>query len=134
MKMLSAMNWEPSVDNQSGISDRLVYKRTAAVTDAFGTFRIGSYLTIPDSESVFATANDFNAYLLAQYNSNTPVQICYPLATPTTVQLTPTEVTTLLGSNSVWADSGDISVGYKADIFLYAESLETIIDTLTGGA
>lgn len=62
------------------------------------------------------------------------VQLVYELATPTTVQLTPTEVTTLLGSNSVWADSGDISVGYKADIFLYADSLETIIDTLTGGA
>lgn len=62
------------------------------------------------------------------------VQLVYELATPTTVQLSPTEVKTLLGSNSVWADSGDISVGYKADIFLYADSLETIIDTLTGGA
>ena len=42
----------------------------------------------------------------------------YKLATPTTVQLSPTEVKTLLGSNSVWADSGDISVGYKADVYL----------------
>jgi hypothetical protein len=125
MKLLSAMNWESAVDNQGGISDRLVYKRTASVTDAFGTFRIGSYLTIPDSGSVFATANDFNAYLLAQYSSNTPVQICYPLATPTTVQLTPTEVKTLLGSNNVWADSGDISVGYKADVYLTEGSTPT---------
>lgn len=62
------------------------------------------------------------------------VQLVYELATAQTIQLSPTEVKTLLGSNSVWADSGDISVGYKADIFLYADSLETIIDTLTGGA
>ena len=48
----------------------------------------------------------------------TGAQVVYKLATPTTVQLSPTEVKTLLGSNSVWADSGDISVGYKADVYL----------------
>lgn len=68
------------------------------------------------------------------YLAEHPLEVVYELATAQTIQLSPTEVTTLLGSNSVWADSGDISVGYKADIFLYAESLETIIDTLTGGA
>lgn len=46
------------------------------------------------------------------------VQLVYELATATTVQLTPTEVKTLLGSNNVWADSGDIAVGYKADVYL----------------
>ena len=40
------------------------------------------------------------------------VKLVYELATPTTVQLTPTEVKTILGSNSVWADSGDITVTY----------------------
>ena len=75
------------------------------------------------------TVADWTAYL-----AQNPLQVVYKLATQQTIQLTPTEVTTLLGSNSVWADSGSISVGYKADIFLYADSLETIIDTLTGGA
>ena len=40
------------------------------------------------------------------------VYLVYELATPTTAQLTPTEVKTLLGSNNVWADSGDITVTY----------------------
>ena len=44
---------------------------------------------------------------------------CYPLATPLTVQLTPHEVTALLGSNNVWADSGDSTVEYRADPTLY---------------
>ena len=51
--------------------------------------------------------------------SNNPTQICYELATPVTVQLTPHEVTALLGSNNVWADSGDTTVEYRADPTLY---------------
>jgi hypothetical protein len=35
-------------------------------------------------------------------------EVCYELATPTTIQLTPTQVKSLLGSNNVWADTGDI--------------------------
>lgn len=38
------------------------------------------------------------------------LQLCYELATPITVQLTPTEVTTLLGVNNIWADTGDVTV------------------------
>ena len=45
--------------------------------------------------------------------------LCYPLATPITVQLTPHEVTALLGSNNIWADSGDTEVTYRADPTLY---------------
>ena len=40
------------------------------------------------------------------------IQLCYKLATPQTYQLTPTEVTTLLGDNTIWADTGDVSVTY----------------------
>lgn len=41
------------------------------------------------------------------------VYLVYPLATPITYQLTPTEVTTLLGMNNIWADTGDVKVWYK---------------------
>ena len=41
----------------------------------------------------------------------------------TTVQLTPNEVTALLGSNNVWADSGDSEVVYRADPTLYIQRL-----------
>ena len=40
------------------------------------------------------------------------VQLVYELATPTEVQLTPTEVKTLLGQNNVWADTGEVEVTY----------------------
>ena len=52
----------------------------------------------------------------------TGAEVCYELATPQTYQLTPQEVTTLLGSNNVWADTGDIDCGYVANTKLYIDS------------
>lgn len=51
-------------------------------------------------------------------NAMSDTQIVYELATPITVQLTPTEVKTLLGTNNIWADSGDITVKYGTDPYI----------------
>lgn len=48
-------------------------------------------------------------------------QLCYELATPLVIQLTATEITTLLGENTVFSDSGDVAVTYKADIQKYID-------------
>ena len=53
-----------------------------------------------------ATVDDVKALFAAN-----PLQICYSLATPVTYQLTPTEVQMLLGTNNIWADTGDILEG-----------------------
>lgn len=45
----------------------------------------------------------------------TGAQVVYELASATTYQLTPTEVKTLLGENSIWADCGGVEVEYRAD-------------------
>ncbi len=50
-------------------------------------------------------------------------QIVYPLATPLTYQLTPQQVNTLVGTNNVWSDSGQVEVRI-------AESMRDV-DTLT---
>ena len=47
------------------------------------------------------------------------VQFVYELATPIEVDLTPTEITTLLGTNNIFADCGDTTVAYYADPTLY---------------
>ena len=48
------------------------------------------------------------------------VQLCYELATPIEITLTPTQIDTLLGENNIWADTGDIEeLAYRADIGLY---------------
>jgi hypothetical protein len=53
----------------------------------------------------YANVFDFKASL-------TNMELVYELATPQTYQLTPTEVEMLLGENNVWADTGEITVGY----------------------
>ena len=56
------------------------------------------------------------------------LQIVYPLAEPITYQLTPQEITTLLGVNNVWADCGDVTVTYGA----YLETIKASLDRTNG--
>jgi len=56
---------------------------------------------------------------------------CYKLETPTTVQLTPIEVTTLLGSNTIQSD-GSMDLKYRADISKVIEKLTNAIVSLGG--
>lgn len=52
------------------------------------------------------------------------VQLVYELATPISIQLTPTEVDTLRGDNVIWADCGDITnCEYRADLKLYIDKV-----------
>ena len=45
--------------------------------------------------------------------SNDNMQIVYELATPFEIQLTPTQIETLIGNNTIFADTGDIDLTYK---------------------
>ena len=41
------------------------------------------------------------------------MQIVYELATPFDIQLTPTQIETLIGNNTIFADTGDVDITYK---------------------
>lgn len=45
----------------------------------------------------------------------------YKLATPITLTLDPVEIRSLFGDNNVWADTGDVSVTYLADVQKYID-------------
>ena len=50
------------------------------------------------------------------------VQLVYELATPTVIEnLTDAQISTLLGQNNIWADTGDCNVQYRADTKLYID-------------
>ena len=59
-------------------------------------------------------AGRLNLFLPSSTTADTPIQIFYELATPQTYQLTPTEVTLLLGENNIWSD-GEMTLTYLAD-------------------
>lgn len=58
------------------------------------------------------TKDQFKQYLADQYTAGTPLQAYLALATPLTYNLTPQEVTLLLGQNNIWADTGNVTVEY----------------------
>ena len=57
--------------------------------------------------------------------------VCYELATPTEITLTPTEVKSLLGANNIWANSGTVEVEYRADTTLAYNELLSLIASLS---
>ena len=66
------------------------------------------------------TAAKFNAWVAEQYNAGTPLQCCAKLKESEylTYQLTPTQVSTLLGANNIWADAGTIEVTVASPVDL----------------
>ena len=89
--------------------------------NANGYWRIG-YGT-PDT-----TLEEFLAFL-----NNTPLQVVCQLQSPTTYQLTPTEVTTLLGWNTLYADTGDVAVTYRADPQRYTDGRLAAVRKIISG-
>ena len=69
----------------------------------------------------FDTLASVNAWLKGKYDAGEPVSILYALKEPVEIQLTPTEITALLGSNIVTADTGNVTVEYTADTKLYID-------------
>lgn len=104
--------------NSGVISDNIsnyLQSTTWAVSSyTFGLRSNGTLFVMLDSSSEQMTIAEFKAYL-----ADHPLDICYKLATPTTYHLTPTEIATLLGNNTVWSDAGDIALTYRADLQKY---------------
>lgn len=62
-----------------------------------------------DTTNDFPTVDDWK-YFLSQNN----MVVLFPLVTPQTYTLTPTEITLLAGANTLWSDTGDSKMTYMA--------------------
>ena len=68
-----------------------------------------------------------------EYLSEHPIQVCYKLATPVLLAtLSPQEITTLLGTNTIWSDADSIDVEYRADTGLFLKQ-NTVKDVQVNG-
>lgn len=91
---------------------------TSASSPAWGYFRLGASNLIINL-GTFSNVSDFKTWL----GSNN-LQMVYELATPVKVaDLEEVEITSLLGVNNIWCDTGDCEVEYRADIDLLITSL-----------
>ena len=80
------------------------------------TFGISDGGSVQIRDEAYTDATALQTSLIGQ-------TMVYFLATPTTIQLTPTQIDSLLGRNNVWADSGDVTVEYIADTKLYIQKV-----------
>lgn len=85
----------------------------------------------PSSQSTAALAG-FKAWLQEMYAAGTPVELCYQLAEPVTVQLKAQEILALSGTNTLYSDTGDTEVTGRADPTAVIEKLTNAIIALGG--
>lgn len=74
------------------------------------------------SSLVGTTFTSVISYLTSIKDTN-PLSFWVPLSHPQTYQLTGQQLATLLGTNNVWADTGNTSVTYPADTKMFIEKL-----------
>ena len=79
------------------------------------------------SDGVHYTAADMKAWL-AEY----PIQVCYKLAEPYTIQLTPAQLTALQGHNTIWSDAGETTVSGRKDVLWLTSNLMRRVAELEG--
>ena len=105
--------------NQNGtfISNTLAPHSIGYNGHAFGTFYISNaWIVVHDNNSHFATLEDFKEWLDSE-----DVYIVYKVATPQPYTHEPQQITTLYGDNNVWANTGDVSLRYRANTKLYID-------------
>ena len=84
--------------------------QTTDYSFAIGTYHV-SYVSlyIRDSRYSESTASEFKTAMSG-------VQLCYELATPQEITLTPDLISLLKGNNTLWTDGDNITLKYSADI------------------
>ena len=104
-----------SIANESwiwlGVNNEMVY--WVGVLDALG----------------LSTVAEFKSWLDTQ-----DVQIVYPAKEPVTIQLTPQEILALSGVNTIYADTGDVTVSGRADPNSVIQKLASRIAALESAA
>lgn len=70
----------------------------------------GSWIRFKESSFADYTIEQAKAKLAEFYANGQPLQVVFPMVAQT-IQLTPTQVNSLMGVNNIWADCGDIIDG-----------------------
>ena len=80
----------------------------------------------------FATPDELNAYIAAQYAAGTPVQIAYKLVTPEPFTATGAQpISSLSGVNTILTDANSVTVTGRADPIKRITDLEDAVASMT---
>lgn len=87
------------------------------INDTRTALQTVNYAFAPQNKSTsykLALRDDRYSTAAALKSAITGQKLVYQLKNPVVYQLSPVEITTLLGQNTIWADTGDVSVTYGA--------------------
>ena len=137
IKKLATYTWNDGTEPTSlGSNTRKVF---GPITDAKGLTNtdlcnVASYRADWVSDSPRFYIDGSTKYLVVvlpnDTATSTEIQVCYELATPQTIQLTPTQVYLLYGYNTLFGDCGDISLTYDASGIIHIEEAKLDTETL----
>lgn len=89
---------------------------------------VGTYAyNTGDTVHYYLTATNVILFLPKDTDETLEMQIVATLTTPQTITLDPTTISTLLGNNTLYADAGQVSVCYRADVGLYIDGKITAV-------
>ena len=78
------------------------------------------HMYIPESAIDYHEGDNINTLLNVAYNAS-DFEFILPIPEPFDIDITPAQLSTLKGDNSVWSDGDDISMTYIADPKLYID-------------
>jgi len=111
--------WDNSATNNGIVCDTLQLDSNVTAYDTECGISIFSNEIIRwiDVEKMALSLADYNTYLAEH-----PINVCYPLKTPIVIDLPDGEpITTHIGTNNIYADTGDTSVVFKDSVNGYVE-------------
>jgi len=92
----------------SGWCSHFKWARVRKTTSSIGVDVFNSTIVARPPADIAQTVDDWKAWLAGQANNNTPVQVVCPLIEPQTYVLTPIQIMTLIGNNTIFADCGPV--------------------------
>lgn len=99
----------------AGVNDRIIgaFSNISPMYASGGSGGIHAN-TLGSNDLVYLTKTHFGKSQSEWIALAIDVQMIIPLATPIVYNLSPVEIRTLVGQNTVWADTGNVTVTYKA--------------------
>jgi len=136
---LGGLTWDksssnPSVFNSTGLTDHALTTGINVICSQYPAVQANQYSisTMPDkcvktnasyAQYIYIKNTAYESYTKEQFKTAmSGVQLVYELATPIVITgLTPAQMSTLLGVNNIWADTGATSLTYRADTKMYID-------------
>ena len=81
------------------------------------TFGGSNKIGVRPGSDIASTVAQLTSWISAQATAGTPLQVVYPLVTPTEYAIGSTDISLLNGVNRIWSDCGDVMVAFATGAY-----------------